>query len=573
VAEATDLRLDRVRIRSYPSRVGEEVEALRAEVARLEAALAEARAVAADRVAADEARVRSEEQLARESEARLRRAQEQLTLTLESARMGTYAYDLAAGRMHLSDGAAELLGVPRGSSAAHIIDSAVHPEDRPRIAEVWRQAVTELRPYQIEYRIERPDGSTRWIQSRSSFQTGEDGAPTHLLGVLGDITEKKRAEAELLAERHTLEAIFQASPAAMALWRGPELVFDKVNREYQKIVGDRPLAGRPLLEAIPELADQGFAAQLQRVLETGEAVSGTETLARLASHQGGPLEDHYYDFSYVRLEDPEGRPLGVYDHAVDVTERVRARRDLERSRDELRRTVSDLERERVLRERFVAALSHDLRSPLGVVRLCVDRLQRLKGLDETAHVLAARMIRNVERVDQMIEDQLDAQSLGAGGRLTLQLEACDLAEVAAAALKDLTSVHGDRFVLRTSGELRGRLDCKYVRRVLENLCANAVKYGAPARPVTLTLAREGRDALLSVHDHGAPIPASDQAHLFEAFGRAPAARAGGTLGWGLGLLLVRGAVEAHGGTVGVRSSAEEGTTFTARLPLEPPPAT
>lgn len=378
--------------------------------------------------------------------------------------------------------------------------------------------------------------------------------------------------ARLEAERDLLQGIFRAAPAAMAVWRGPGLVFDKVNPEYQKIFGDRPLEGLPLLEAVPELRDQEFPARLRRVLETGEPFVGVEVLARLASRAGGPLEDHYYDFTYTRLEDPAGRPLGVFDHAVDVTDRVLARRELERSRDDLRRAVGELERERTMRERFVAALSHDLRSPLGVVRLCVERLQRTKGLDEPAQVLAARMLKNLERVDQMIEDQLDAHSLGAGVRLTLRREACDLAEVARASVKDLTSVHGDRFVLRTAGDLSGHLDCKYVRRVLDNLCTNALKYGAPARPVTVTLTRDGGDAVLSVHNEGTPIPASDQAHLFEAFRRAPAARAAGALGWGLGLLLVRGAIEAHGGTISVKSSAEEGTTFTARLPLEPPAA-
>ncbi len=501
-----------------------------------------------DHKAVEEARARSEDQLAR---------------AVQVADVGFYEWDVQRDLLVFSDHMKAQWGF---SGSETLADTAkrIHPDDREATLRKVQAAMERRTPYLAEYRVVHEGGRVVWIEAQGEVTYDPAGRPARFFGTSVDITARKRAELELAAQRHTLEAIFHSAPAAMALWRGPELVFELVNREYQQIFGERPLAGLPLLEAVPELADQEFPAQIRRVLETGEPLAGSEVLARLASRAGGPLEDHYYDFSYVRLEDPAGQPLGVFDHAVDVTERVRARRQLER-------TVSELERERTLRERFVAALSHDLRSPLGVVRLCVERLQRLDGLDEQAHVLAARMLKNLQRVDQMIEDQLDAQSLGAGGRLQLRLEACDLREVAAAAVKDLTSVHGDRFVLRTSGDLTGRLDCKYIRRVIENLCANAVKYGAQ-RPTTLTLERDGRDAVLSVHNHGAPIPASDQAQLFEAFRRAPSARAGGTLGWGLGLLLVRGAIEAHGGTVGVRSSPEEGTTFTARLPLEPPAA-
>ena len=151
-----------------------------------------------------------------------------------------------------------------------------------------------------------------------------------------DITERKTAERDLILERHKLETIFQQSPAAMALWTGPNLIFEKVNPEYQKIFGDRSLVGRPLGEAVPELNGQAFPKMVEQVLLTGEPVIGHEVLAKIAKTDGGPTEDHYYDFSFLRIVDIDGNPYGVYDHAIDVTDRVKARRDLEASEEKLR---------------------------------------------------------------------------------------------------------------------------------------------------------------------------------------------------------------------------------------------
>jgi signal transduction histidine kinase len=107
-----------------------------------------------------------------------------------------------------------------------------------------------------------------------------------------------------------------------------------------------------------------------------------------------------------------------------------------------------------------------------------------------------------------------------------------------------------------------------LRRVIENLCTNAVKYGLADTPITITLKAEAERVQLSVHNYGPVIPKEQQSRLFEAFQRAPSAEQSGKRGWGLGLTLVRGITEAHGGSVEVASSEKEGTTFTVSLPWD-----
>lgn len=288
----------------------------------------------------------------------------------------------------------------------------------------------------------------------------KDGAVriTSWFGSCTDIEDSKEAEVTLTFERNQLETIFQRSPAAMTLWVGQDMVFERVNPRYQAIFPDRQLQGRPFLEACPEFRDQPFPQLLRHVLETGEEFTGREVLARHADAVDGPPVDHYYDFTYLRINDSEGNPYGVYDHAIDVTDRVRDRLALEKNRQRLEKAVADLEEERDLRERFVSMLTHDLRSPLQEAKMSAHLIQRKVSDSDVAQLFAGRIIENITRADDMIRNLLDASRVKAGEQLAIDIERCDLNEVAADTLAHLTTLHGDRFVLTAGARhaLQGR---------------------------------------------------------------------------------------------------------------------
>ena len=192
----------------------------------------------------------------------------------------------------------------------------------------------------IHFTISAQDGPTREFYLNFVYEPLRDasGQVEGIIAVITDHTEEMRQRQALALERHKLEEIFRDSPAGLALWHGPDLIFEKVNPEYQEIFGERKLVGLPILEALPELKGQGFAELLQAVLETGVPYVGREMLARIGREEG-ILEDRYYDFTYFRIHDPEGRPYGVFDHAVDVTDRVMARLALEESQSQLSRAI------------------------------------------------------------------------------------------------------------------------------------------------------------------------------------------------------------------------------------------
>ena len=138
-----------------------------------------------------------------------------------------------------------------------------------------------------------------------------------------------RAQAEAERQRKRLERLFTQAPAAIGITTGPELVFELVNPAYQQILPGRNLLGKPLGEAIPELVDQPLWAILQEVYRTGKPYEGREVLVPVARHEGGPLEEGYFNFIYQARFDEQGQVDGILTFAYEVTDQVLARQHTE----------------------------------------------------------------------------------------------------------------------------------------------------------------------------------------------------------------------------------------------------
>jgi signal transduction histidine kinase len=231
--------------------------------------------------------------------------------------------------------------------------------------------------------------------------------------------------------------------------------------------------------------------------------------------------------------------------------------------------IEDLQIESQLREQFVAILAHDLRGPLSVAKVLSQLLLRYPERLDQRRELAIRIEHNLDRIERMIRDLLDVSRVRAGKRLPLRLDWCDLGAVAEEVVEELSAAHGARFGLVAPETVRGIWSSEELRRALWNMGVNAIKYGARDTPITVQVERTRRGARVSVHNLGKPIPAEDQARLFDLYSTLRTrARPGG--GWGLGLALVRACAEAHGGKAEVQSG-EAGTTFSIDLPADSRP--
>ncbi len=254
--------------------------------------------------------------------------------------------------------------------------------------------------------------------------------------------------------------------------------------------------------------------------------------------------------------------LALASSVVDRAFAQRAKKAEETSRlyREAERAITELQQERDLRDRFVSALAHDLRTPLTTAKMSAQLSMRQTTQPEQVEKLAGKVVEAIERVDQMVQDLLDAHRISAGQALPLEIEDGELQPFLQKIIEDLSTVHGDRFVLLCDEGLHGQWDTRYLRRAIENLCTNAVKYGQENTPVMVMAEMKQEQIAVSVHNHGTPLREEELQNLFRLFHRGSMAQTLGKRGWGLGLTIVKGIAEAHGGEIRV-DSRESGTTF------------
>jgi signal transduction histidine kinase len=185
------------------------------------------------------------------------------------------------------------------------------------------------------------------------------------------------------------------------------------------------------------------------------------------------------------------------------------------------------------REQVVATIAHDLRMPLAAASMVTQLIPRIRGF-EKIDCLANKIDDNLIRIDQMIKDLLDTVMFQRGERLALHLCHFDIVELVSEVGEQATAVYGPRFEM-TGSSIWGWWGRDAIKRALENLIGNAVKYGARDTPIRITCNEYHERLLLSVHNHGDPIPPDGVETLFQVFRRAKAEKEGQQQGWGIGL--------------------------------------
>lgn len=229
------------------------------------------------------------------------------------------------------------------------------------------------------------------------------------------------------------------------------------------------------------------------------------------------------------------------------------------------RLVEKLEEEARVRDRLMAIVGHDLRTPLNALTMGAGHLLERDDVPDVVTRLAARMLRAAERMRRIIDLILDFTRVRGGAVLPLQTTDVRLEDVAKEVIDEIALAGHAEVQLTAEGDTSGRWDADRLRQVVANLVENAVAHGEGAASIHVHTTTDM--VVLDVHNWGAPIPSDELSHLFEPFRKSSESR-----GLGLGLFIAREVVRAHGGDVEVTSSSKHGTTFSVRLPRSAPPS-
>jgi len=218
-----------------------------------------------------------------------------------------------------------------------------------------------------------------------------------------------------------------------------------------------------------------------------------------------------------------------------------------------------------MQNKLIGTLAHDIRNPLAAARMAIEMLSYEAGEERLAKV-KKMSYNSVNKAIDLIEGLLDSITVKAGEGIMLSFSDLDIIEDISTVHNEACDVYSEEIILENEyASIKGIFDATAIRRLLENLITNSVKYGESNKPITIKVKDEKDWLNLSVHNFGAPIPKEKQEGIFVFLQHGKQERKEKLKSYGIGLTLVKMVAEAHGGTVDLRSEEGFGTEFQIRL--------
>lgn len=417
-----------------------------------------------------------------------------------------------------------------------------HPEDQKRAWVLWQNATKQNATYSLECRLRSAKGEYKWWLVRGVPVLDQNGAILKWFGTCTDIDQIKHTEITLRQSELRSRLVLDSAVADAIYVHDPEGIIQTWNIGAERIIGYKAneIIGKHYSMFFTEKENQEDRPNKELRLALEKGIFSDE---RMRIKKDG--SSFLAEINITPIID-NGKLLGYLKIIRDLSER------------------EAVENEKKAREDFVITLIHDLRTPLTSAILNAEIIQK----SSTGFI---KIISSLDRINKMINDLLDANRIQSGNTLPLHVEYCDLHQLMMKVIDDLTLVHGKRFVLNASDSIMGYWSSDGLRRVIENLLINAVKYGLAQSPINIMIKKTETSASFQVHNLGNELSPVEQINIFESHQRLSKDRPYNIRGWGIGLTLVKGILKAHGGTIAVKSESGKGTTFTITIPLDSRP--
>jgi PAS domain S-box-containing protein len=491
----------------------------------------------------------------RRAERAVRRNREILQLVHQIGKIGHWEWNSLTDENRWSPEIEALYGLPPGGFEGGYQGWAklLHPDDLPRAEADVRRAL-ETGKYFTEFRVIWPDGTVHWLETRAVvFKDGHD-KPVRIVGVNMDITERKRQEEALRASEQRWRTMAESLPNLV--WTAlPDGQCDWLSSQWGKYTGiaETELLGLRWLETVIHPDDR------ERTLAFWTAAcadQGDYDLEYWIRRYDG--EYHWFKTRGLPIRDEQGKIVYWFGTCTDIEDVKRleaALREADRRKNE-----------------FLATLAHELRNPLAPIRngLQVLRLANERSAQEQARAMMERQLGQLVR---LVDDLLDVSRISRN-KLELRKARIPLASVVENAVetaRPLIDAKGHTLSVTLPPEpLYLDADLTRLAQVFWNLLNNSAKYTDPGGRIDLVAERQGSVVVVTVRDSGIGIPREALPGLFTLFSQVDPSLERSQGGLGIGLALIKGLVERHGGSVEAHSGGVgQGSLFVVRLPVAP----
>lgn len=477
-------------------------------------------------------------------EERMQESEEKYRHLVENINAVVYSVDTKGVTTYISPTFQSMFGQSESEFLGRPFAEFIFPDDLPNSMENFSKVMSGRLDEPWECRMVMPrSGQIYWVQGYNR-PVYEGNTIVGMQGVLVDITQRKKADDELKRAEERYRTLVESSPDGILI----------VDADWHIIDGNNG-AARLLGYSVEQLRGADIRPMLSaRSLDV-------ESSVRANLEQAG--------FAEVEAEF-----VAADGHQIPVWSKIVAVRTQDGGDYQMLVYLRDIEQRRKmdeLKDEFIGLVSHELRSPLTVIMGAVKT-----ALADGSHLSQREMQELLEdaayetdSLNHLLENLLEL-SRARADRLSLYVTPVNLREVVRKVISQVrrqSSPH--RFVVDLPEELPPiHVDELRLERILHNLLENAVNYSPGGGDIRVVVERDGGLLTIGVSDQGMGISPEDQARLFRPFERAEVARIGGIGGAGLGLLVCRRLVEAHGGEIWVKSEAGQGATFFFTLPLE-----
>ena len=411
----------------------------------------------------------------------------------------------------------------------------------------------------VEFLFTEDDGREVWTSVASTPLRNESGAVGGVVVVIQDIDDRKRTEEALRKSEARLGGILRQSPAGIVQTDAAGCM-TMVNPRWCEMLGysEAELPGRNILEII----HPSFVAPTAAAFGRLAAGAPDFQMEKAYCRKDGSVLSAQSNVAAIRS--PAGKFIGMITVVLDISERLR-------SEAELRRLAAELTEGDRRKDVFLATLAHELRNPLAPIRNGLQIMKVAKNNDEAFEKVLAMMDRQLSQLVRLVDDLLDVSRI-TQGKLELRKERVDLRAVIDAALEAsrpaVEQAGHELAVVVPIAPIFVDGDATRLAQIVSNLLNNSAKYTPRGGHVRLTVERKDGTAVVSVKDDGVGIPPAMIGRVFDMFTQVDRTLEKTTGGLGIGLSLVEGLLDMHGGSIEALSDGEGmGSEFVVRLPI------